>query len=988
LTGSAPSPPARHGTLAERIATIPHLGCSQRAQARLAEWLGATANTRAGAGVAALLKEHPIVRSLLASLAEFSPYLWRLARDDPDRLLRVLHADPEVYLAARLIESTKAVAAACDDATAMRLLRHLKVDATLLIALLDIGGVFEVTRITRALTEVADHTVGAAVRFVLASAIADGKLKSPDPDQPDRGCGYFVLAMGKMGAWELNFSSDIDLMVFFNPAASAVTPDLEPAPLFVRLTRRVVKLLQERTSDGYVFRVDLRLRPDPASTQIAISTDSALSYYESRGQNWERAALIKARPCAGDLATGEAFLRELSPFIWRKYLDYAAIADIHAMKRQIHAYRGHGEIAVEGHNIKLGRGGIREIEFFVQTQQLITGGRHPELHGRETLSTLARLQASRFIGAEAARDLARAYVFLRRVEHRLQMVADEQTHTLPSEAGRLMQFARFLGYSGRDAFAETLITHLRNVQHHYAALFEDGPRPIDQPVLLFRPEADDPATLEKLNEMGFHQPLAVSSTVRQWLSGSYPALKGEVAKIHLLRLLPQLIDRFARTDAPDRTLVAFDRFLSGLHGGARLLSLLRRNTELIGLLALTLGAAPRLADIVALYPQAMDGLIDPSFFGALPDASKLQGRLAHSLEQASSYEDLLDRVRMFGHEHLVLIGARILSGTLSAEQAGEAFARLADVLVQTLHHTVKDAFRAGHGQLRGAASAILALGKLGGREMTAGSDLDLILVYDFDREFPDSDGPRPLPGPQYFARLTQRLISALGAPTNYGSLYKVDLRLRPSGRSGPVATDIGRFKDYQEHEAWTWEHMALTRARVISAPPQFAARIKAVIRDVLCRERDPELVAADLLEMRQAIALEKGDADPWDLKHVAGGLIDIEFTAQYLQLIHAAAVPDILDSSTIRALDNAWRLGFLADKDAEVLRPAARLYHNLTQLLRLCLSRPFAPNTAGSELLGLLARVADVPDFGTLEAHLAETRTQVRASFLRVLSAG
>jgi glutamate-ammonia-ligase adenylyltransferase len=381
----------------------------------------------------------------------------------------------------------------------------------------------------------------------------------------------------------------------------------------------------------------------------------------------------------------------------------------------------------------------------------------------------------------------------------------------------------------------------------------------------------------------------------------------------------------------------------------------------------------------------MDSLIDPAFFGALPDDARLDAELVRSLAQTVSYEDFLDRVRMFGQEHMFLIGARILSGTVSAEQAGEAFARLADLLIRAMHRAVSDAFAASHGRLPGERSAVLAMGKLGGREMTASSDVDLILVYDFAGEFTQSDGARPLYGSQYFARLTQRLISALSAQTNYGALYRVDMRLRPSGRSGPVATPIEGFRHYQEHEAWTWEHLALTRARVISGSPEFAARVERVINEVLRRRRDTHMVAQDVVEMRVAIAAEKGDSDRWDLKYVAGGLIDLEFLAQYLQLVHAADHPDILDTSTARALDKASRLGLLPVADADVLRPAARLYHNLTQILRLCLTGAFEAKSAGAELLGLLVRAADVPDFATLEAHLVETQARVRASFERIL---
>jgi glutamate-ammonia-ligase adenylyltransferase len=969
--------------LAARIAMAP---CRDPPE-RMVAWLGEIADSDAGATLRRLVATMPGVEALLARIAKGSPYLWELASREPARLVVLLQSDPDRHLAALITKTASAAAATSDEAQLMHLLRRLKAEAALLIALADIATVWSVTRVTRALTELADAAVGGALDSLLRRAVREGKLRIADLAYPGAGSGYVVLAMGKMGAFELNYSSDIDLMVFYDSALPALQEDVEPATFHVRLTRNLVRLLQERTIDGYVFRVDLRLRPDPASTQIAMPTAAALGYYESIGQNWERAALIKARPCAGDIEAGTAFLGNLTPFIWRKYLDFAAIADIHAMKRQIHAYRGHDEIAVEGHNIKLGRGGIREIEFFVQTQQLIAGGRHPELRGRETLATLHALARDGWIGTEAASDLDAAYRFLRVVEHRLQMVADEQTHTLPSTGEDLDRFARFLGLAGRDQFADQLLGQLRKVQRHYSRLFENAPETAAARLALTFPQgSDDGETLDKLAAMGFRAPLAASATIRRWLYGKYRPLIGEVARNHLGDLVPVLIDHFSRAADPDRTLIAFDRFLAGLHGGARLLSLLRRNSDLVALLCLALGTAPRLADILAQFPEVMDSLIDPAFFGALPDAEKLGAELARSLAQSRAYEDFLDRVRMFGQEHMFLIGARILSGTVSAEQAGEAFARLADVLIRAMHRAVTEQFEAVHGRIPGGESAVLAMGKLGGREMTAASDLDLILVYDFDPAHPQSDGPRPLHGSQYYARLTQRLISALSAQTNYGALYRVDMRLRPSGRSGPVATSIDAFKSYQREEAWAWEHMALTRARVVSASPAFAARVDEVIAHILGRPRDTAIIAQDVIEMRGAIAAEKGDSDRWDLKYVAGGLVDLEFVAQYLQLIHAADQPDILDTATARALDKAWRLGILGAEDAEILRPAARLYHNLTQILRLCLAGPFEPRSAWPELLALLVRAADVPDFATLEAHLAETQAKVRTSFSRILA--
>jgi glutamate-ammonia-ligase adenylyltransferase len=975
------------GSCAARAA--PRALADTAGRARVGAWLAEIAETGAGRELRAIGAAHRGAVALIEAIASSSPYLWDLACADPGRLVALLQSDPEARLAACLGDAAGGLRAGGSSADAMRILRAMKTEAALLIALADIGGLWDVMRVARAVTAVADTAVGGAVHHLLTAAVRAGQLAPRDPHLPETGCGYIVLAMGKMGAGELNYSSDIDLIVLFDPDAPALAPGGEPGPLFVRLTRQLVKMLQERTELGYVFRVDLRLRPDPSSTQIAISVAAGLDYYEGRGQNWERAAMIKARPCAGDIAAGQAMLADLSPFIWRKYLDFAALGDIHEMKRQIQAYRGHGEVAVEGHNIKLGRGGIREIEFFVQTQQLIAGGRHPQLRSRETLVTLRALSAGGWIDAAARDDLERAYLFLREVEHRLQMVADEQTHTLPSTRAELDAFARFLGYPDRDAFAEVLLGHLGAVQQHYVRLFEDAPmRAAERRGLVFPPAADARETLDKLNEMGFRNPLEASATVRRWLAGAPRALKGPAARAVFAELVPVLIDHIARSETPDAALTGFDRFLGNLHGGGRLFSLLRQNPDLVALVARVLGTAPRLADTLAQHPQVMDALTDSAFFGALPGSETLEATLSVSLAQSTSHEDFLDRVRLFGQEQIFLIGARILSGTVSARQAGEAFAGLADTVVCALHARIGTMFRSIHGVMPGAGSVVLAMGKLGGREMTAGSDLDLIVVYDFDEEHPESDGRRPLHAAPYFARFTQRLINAMTTRTNYGRLYDVDMRLRPSGRSGPVATSIAAFADYQDNEAWTWEHMALTRARVASASsPRLAARVEGVIRDVLCSPRDPDMVAGDVVEMRRAVAAEKGDGARWDLKNAAGGLVDIEFIAQYLQLVHAADEPAILDSSTGRVLERAARLGILGVEDAEVLRPAERLYHDLGQILRLCLAGPFEPKSAGAGLLSLLSRAADVPDFAALDAHLAETQERVRRCFVSILGA-
>ncbi len=702
------------GGLAGRIAAAPQLTDAKAARARVAAWLADIKKSTEGKALTALLAEHPALKSLIEGLADGSPFLWQLASAEPKRLLGIFQSDPGEHLKAVLTAAADAVAKTEDEAEAMRLLRRMKAEAALLIALADIGGVWSVMRATDALTQLADTAVNAAVQFLLADAAKAGRLTLRDRKRPQDGSGYIVLAMGKMGAFELNYSSDIDLIVFYDPAAPALRlEEGTQAAFFVRLTQRLVKLLAERTADGYVFRTDLRLRPDPASTAVAISIAAALSYYESFGQNWERAAMIKARACAGDIAAGEALLAELSPFIWRKYLDFAAVADVQAMKQQIHAYRGHGEIAVENHNIKLGRGGIREIEFFVQTQQLIAGGRTPGLRDRETLTMLGKLADGGWIGKDAQHDLGAAYEFLRTVEHRLQMVNDEQTQTLPEDRAGMERFARFMGYGSRDEFAAELVRHFENVQRHYAKLFETSPDS-GKSDLAFPESGDDKQTLDRLSEMGFRKALEASALIRHWLAGGHWSLRGDIAHAQFKELLPVLIEQLARAENPDASLMMFDHFLANLRNAPRLLALLRQNRSLVALISMVVATAPRLADTLARYPQVIDALVDPSFFGILPGEAELVARLDTALGEARYEEDLFERIRAFGLEHMFLIGVRILAGSVTAAQAGEALARLADVIIRAVHGAVGKNFAATYGHLKAEETAVLAMGKLDG----------------------------------------------------------------------------------------------------------------------------------------------------------------------------------------------------------------------------------------------------------------------------------
>lgn len=939
--------------------------------------------SEARAALDALLADAPLAEKVCLGIIESSPFLTEVIRSEPERLLRVLGRPPHAHLHALIAECA---AVAGSEADVMRALRRMQSEAALLIAVADISGVFGLVEVTAALTDVADAAVRKALAFLLGEAVKAGRLMVPDAADPEAGSGLAVIAMGKHGARELNYSSDIDLVVVYDRYKAPLSDSVSASPFFVKITQGLVRLLQERSADGYVLRVDLRLRPDPGSTQVALSTVSALDYYEREGATWERAAYIKARPVAGDAEVGRQFLAELSPFVWRRVLDFQAIADVHAMKREIHAFRGHDVVAVEGHNVKLGRGGIREIEFFVQTQQLIAGGRDPLLRTSRTLDALDALTAHRWIEPNVRDDLAEAYHFLRRVEHRIQMVADAQTHSLPESREAMEGFARFMGYRDRDAFAAALVQRLTTVQGHYAHLFEDAPPPaVLDADLLFPPDENDRPTLAALARLGFKDPAAASGIVRRWLAGVPRALRAEPARAHLARIVPLMLEALSRGGDPDGALIAADRFFTELPG-PHLLTALDRHPDLVRLLATILTAAPRLGETLARRPSLTDALLDPAFFDVLPDEASLSEHLELLLDTAETDEEQLDRARRFRQEQHVLIGVRIASGTLPAARAGEAYATLAEVIIRALHRRVWERFREAHGRIPGAETAVLAMGKLGGREMTAGSDLDLIVLYDFDPEAdPTSDGPRPLTGAQYFARFTQRLVTALTSLTNAGKLYDVDLRLRPSGRSGPLATRLSSFATYQQAEAWTWEHMALTRARVIAATPEFGAIVRDVIGGIMGQPRDPRRLSGDILDMRRAIAAEKGEDDRWNLKHAAGGQVDVEFLAQYLVLAHAHDHPGIVDTATARVLATAERLALLTPEDAHVLLRACRLYQNLTQVLRLSVDAHVVPQDASPALRALLARAGEMPDFTTLEADLFETEQKVRTIFERVL---
>ncbi len=545
--------------------------------------------------------------------------------------------------------------------------------------------------------------------------------------------GLALFALGKHGGRELNYSSDIDIVAFFDPAKARLKEPGEETKFFSRIVQKLAALMQDRTEFGYVFRTDLRLRPDPGATPVALPTEAALAYYESRGQNWERAAWIKARPCAGDKAVGEAFLKDLAPYIWRKHLDFATIADIQAMKRQINISKNVGDVRVEGHNVKLGLGGIREIEFFTQTQQLIAGGRDVSLRVRPTAEALAALAAANWISAETAADLTRAYWYLRAVENRLQMRRDEQTHVMPEEPDEIAVIARMLGEPDVRAFEETYRATLHLVVGYYADLFaEKETLGSGTGNLVFTGSDDDPGTLETLSGMGFREPSKAIAMVRKWHYGSYAATRAAAARAHLTELLPALLKTVAEAGNPDEALTRFDNFLSRLPSGVQLFALLRNHDNLRGLLVSLMASAPRMAEAVIHRAHVMDGLIDPAFADEVRRREMLLGKIEAFFAEAIDYQDVIDRARIIGQEQMFLIAAGLLAGTIDARRAGEQFTTLAEALLGRLFAAARREFEKRHGSIPGAQVALLAFGKMASREMTARSDLDFIMLYDLD----------------------------------------------------------------------------------------------------------------------------------------------------------------------------------------------------------------------------------------------------------------
>ena len=912
---------------------------------------------------------------LLGPLLQSAPYLLGLTRDHAEWTASALDGDADAVFAA-VLEDVAEAGLNADEADLALALRSAKGKTALLAAIAETGGAWTTARATEALSDLADAALEACMDFLMRQASEKGHLAIPPEQARAANSGLALFALGKHGGRELNYSSDIDIVAFFDPQKPVLADPMEATKIYSRMVQKLVGLMEDQQLGGYVFRTDLRLRPDPGSTPVALSVDAAIAYYEVRGQNWERAAWIKARPCAGDKEVGDAFLKELAPYVWRKHLDFATIADIQAMKRQINVSKKVGDIRVEGHNVKLGRGGIREIEFFAQTQQLIAGGRDKALRVRPTSEALAALAEANWISHDTATELTRTYWYLRAVENRLQMLRDEQTHIMPDTPEGVAVIAHLMGQANRADFEKEYRAALERVARYYAELFTEGETlGSGEGNLVFTGSDDDPETLETLTAMGFADAHKAVVTVRKWHYGSYAATRTSAARAHLTELLPSLLKTLGRAGNADEALARMDDFLSRLGAGVQLFALLRNHEQLRTLLVQFMASAPRMAEAVIHRAHVVDGLIDPAFANDVTHRDVLVAKVDAFLADARSYEELIDRARIIGQEQKFLVAAGLLSGTVSATGAGEQFTALAETLLHRLFDKVEDEFAIRHGRIPGAEIALLGFGKMASGEMTFTSDLDFILLYDApDME---SDGERSLATPHYFARLTQRLVAAISAPTAEGVLYEADMRLRPSGNAGPLATSIGGFRAYHKDNAWTWEHLALSRARVVAATGDMEAKVNAEIAAIMGRQRDVAKTVEDVVSMRALMARERKPRHAFDLKLADGGLVDLEFIAQSAQLIAGARV-GLPQASTARVLSRLGEVGLVPE--GVRLAEIHTLYATILQVMSSALVSPFKEEAWSPAFKELLAQLCHYPDFGRLTLDVEQMRGEVAAA--------
>ena len=838
-------------------------------------------------------------------------------------------------------------AAVMGDAPVGTRLRIERRRLALLVAIGDLAGLLDLTAVTGALTAFADRALDTAI----AAAIAE---RTPDAAPQ----GFAAIALGKQGGGELNYSSDIDPILIFDPETLPRRGREEPGEAAVRIARRVVELLQARDGDGYVFRVDLRLRPAPEVTPIALSIDAALSHYESQAVAWERAAFIRARAAAGDRALGERFLDGVRPFVWRRALDFGAIGDIRAMSRLIRDHHAQGQAFGAGYDLKRGRGGIREVEFFTQIHQLIHGGRDPALRVPDTRAALTALAEAGWIAGDDAKALAEAYALLRTIEHRVQMIDDRQTHSLPVGAG-LDAVARLHGLPDGTALLDLLGPHVERVGRTYDSLDADA-----SPAL----PRDSTRLGETVGALGYGDVGEAVRRIDRWRAGTYPALRSPAARRALEDALPALVAALGCAADPDAALARLDQILDRLPSAINFFRLLEAQPALARLLGDILCHAPPLAEALGRRPELFDGLVDASALDPVGPVAAIEGEMRRG-GLHGDYQELLDQVRRVVGEKRFALGTQIVAGASDPLQVAAGYARVAEAAIGVLGEATVADFSRRHGRVPDSELVILALGRLGGEALTHASDLDLIYLFTGDYAA-ESDGEKPLGAVHYYNRLAQRLSAALSVPTASGPLYEIDTRLRPSGTQGPLVVSLDGFARYQREEAWTWEHMALTRARPIFGSPEARAAVRAVIDDVLAGDRPKRAIAADAAGMRAEMAEHKPPKGPLDAKLAPGGLVDLEFAVHVVQLVRRAGFDPRLDRA-------------IAALAAERLLPAelSPAYDFLTRLL--VAARLLAPDgePPARSTQALVARAVGAADWDAVVATLAATRQEVLAAW-------
>lgn len=878
------------------------------------------------------------LRGVLLGMAGSSPYLAELLAREGGWLLPALD-DPESALDQTFAEVPEGPPERLGAA-----LRQAKRRVALLSAVMDLSGAWPLETVTGSLTRLADLAVDRSIRALVTEAIGRGRLPGLGPEDARTSGGMVALAMGKMGAGELNYSSDIDLVCLFDETRVSREDFPTVRTGFVKVVRAMTAMLQDRT-DGYVFRVDLRLRPDAAVTPVCMAMAGAEAYYESLGRTWERAAYIKARPCGGDIVAGDRFLDTLRPFVWRKHLDFAAIQDAHDMRLRIRDHKGlGGPFSLEGHDLKLGRGGIREIEFFVQTRQLIAGGRDPSLRVRGTLDGLERLREAGWVPDATAATLTDHYRRLREAEHRVQMIADQQTHVLPATPEGWDRLAALMG-EDLSQLRRDLTDRVHEVHELTEGFFAPGqaPRPTDD---------------------GFG-----AEITGRWLS--YPALRSPRAVEVFNRLRPEILRRLREAARPEEALSSFDQFLAGLPAGVQLFSLFEANPDLLRLMVEIASTSPALSRYLSRNAGVLDAVIGGGFFSPWPGREGLRPLLSAALAEARDHEAKLDRARRWLKEWWFRVGVHHLQGLLGAEDAGRQYADLAEAVLGELFPLVASEFARKHGTGPGWGAVVLGMGSLGAGRLTAFSDLDLIVIYDAEGA-EASDGARPLAPRTYFARLTQALVTAVSAPMSEGRLYEVDMRLRPSGRQGPVATSWPAFQSYQREEAWTWEHLALTRARVVAGAGEGAAelalKVEAFRGELMAGRRGDPKILPDVAEMRARLASAKSGEGPWDVKSGAGRLRDIELAAQGLALLAGSPA-----RATAGQLAAGQAMGRLSEDSVAMLTDAADLYARVQAASRLLTEGALDPDKVGEGGRRFLLRETGEETIESLAARLAET---------------